>query len=608
MFQSALLFENHETFQDHLKNRSNKIKAAIRDIFGRLPTASPEVQDLQNRLAALLATEKTYIVERQRIIDERDQLSERLENASYRYLVAEKKLDRKESKAVQKLEQQAIMGGSAGADSASMGSLKTEKSAVVNGDVDPAITAASETARKEAIAGAEKRKEQLAQLEAENKKLTEDLTSAKTRLAGLSDDDYAKTDLFKLLKSQYEDVIKRINDLEVKNVQLREEAQKLQAERTAYRNQIDEESRTATSDIEGQLARAETDLARIRSLRDELASEVAIHKAAHDQSRTSNDQARELATARDERISALESEVGRLRLQLGQTEAPSSAALEELSAEELKTKLRTLESQYALLSNELPSMEAAWKKTQALAAKKVTEAANWEEQLSRAGAEKAKADQKYFAAMKAKEARESELRALKAQNAKSSEIVSQLKDAEGNTRALAANLEKQVAESKESLTALSQQTRSLQQKLNEGNIVAEGLKTQVAEFKKLVKDKDSEVLAAASAKRQAEADVEELRVRLEETKKSLDRLKKQGSSAASADSDDWRVSDLFFITKNGMYADVCPCSVSPYARSATRICATRSSSSAATSSATCACRTSSRTVRASVRLAPNRLE
>jgi len=96
----------------------------------------------------------------------------------------------------------------------------------------------------------------------------------------LTDDDYAKTDLFKTLKSQHEDVIKRINNLEATNVQLREEAQKLQAERTAYRIQMDDESRAVISETESQLARAEADLTRIRNSRDELLADIAIRRLA----------------------------------------------------------------------------------------------------------------------------------------------------------------------------------------------------------------------------------------------------------------------------------------------------------------------------------------
>lgn len=545
LFRSALLFEDNAAFEEHLQNRSSKIKAAITDIFGRLPSAAPEVQEVQERLAALLATEKAHIVESQRIIGERDQLSERLEQASYRYLLAEKKLDRAKSATVQKLERQAIMGGTS--ENASVtdkkSSIKSEDTEMTNGDVDSTTHAAAETARKEAVAAAEKRKLQAEQLEAENKQLTEELTSAKTRMASLTDEDYSKTDLYKMLKSQHEDTIKRINDLEATNVQLRQEAQKLHAERSTHRNQLEEESLATVSDLESQLARAETDLSRIRNLRDELAAENAVRKGSQEQHSSTADQYRELAESRETRIAALESETQRLKLQLGEVNADATSSLiDTMNVEDLKTKLRNLESSYTLLENELPSLETAWRKTQALASKKVKEIADWEEQRSRINTEKAKADQKYFAAMKAKENREVELRTLKAQNAKSSEIVSQLKDAEGNGRTLVVNLEKQLSESKESLTSLSQQNRSLQQKVNEVNVVLEGLRSEITELKRLVLAKDSTAQAAASSKRQAQVELEEVKVRLEDTKKNLDSLKKKGTAKDTDGSDDWRVS------------------------------------------------------------------
>lgn len=545
LFRSSLLFEDNSLFEDHLKTRSSKIKAAIKDVFGRLPGASPEVKSLQERLAALLSTEKAHIVESQRITGERDQLSERLEQASYRYLLAEKKLDRAKSAQVQKLERQATMGGAP--EPSSSTEKKTVKTEAVetNGEIDGAVHAAAETARREALAVSEQRKIQTEQLEAENKCLTEELTAAKIKLTSVSDEEYAKTDLFKLLKSQHEDVIKRVNDLEATNNQLREEAQRLQAERTTYRSNMEEESQTNTADLESQLARAESDLARIRNARDELSAELSVRKGSQDQIQLTSDQTKELAAARETRITALESEVERLKLQVGESTASSSdATIDGMSTDDLKTKLRTLENQYALLSNELPSMEAAWKKTQALAAKKVSEIAGWEEQRSRIHAEKAKADQKYFAAMKAKEARENELRVLKAQNAKSSEIVSQLKDAENSSRTLIVNLEKQLSESKESLASLSQQNRTMQQKLGEGNLTLEKLRTQITEMKKLVTSKDASAQAAASAKRQAEVELEEVKVRLEETKKALDNMKRKGSGRGESESDDWRVSDV----------------------------------------------------------------
>lgn len=493
-------------------------------------------------------------MELRRTIDEKDSLYERLEQAMGRYMTAERKLDRAKSAQVAKLEKQATMGGNA--DNVSPTTSKAaatpkRENTETNGELENGIASAeAEAARKEAVAAAEKQRAQLEEIEAENERLTNDLSAARTKLASLSDDDYAQSSLFKTLRAQYEDVVKRANDLEASNGQLREDTQKFAGERTAYRTQIDDENRSQINEIESASARAETDLARIRHVRDQLSSEIAILKSSEENSRSSVAQARELAEAKDQRISALESQVKRLELQIGEAEA-ADGDLDSLDIEALKSKLRTLDNQYSLLSNELPSMESAWKKTQALASKKVEEIAGWEEQLGRLSAEKAKADQKYFAAMKAKDMRDSELRALKSQNSRSSEIVTQLKDGEAKTKELCANYERQLADAKESLTKLETQSRTAEQKLKEATISADGLRKSVDELKAIISVKDKDNLTAAKAKRQAEEELEKCKARLEDSKKQYETLRKSRAAVNATDSDDWRVSfgKLHFVGK-----------------------------------------------------------
>jgi E3 ubiquitin-protein ligase BRE1 len=514
-------------------------------MFGRLPSASPDVEDLKTRLNDLLAKEKEHSVELRRTIDEKDSLYERLEQAMGRYMTAERKLDRAKSTQVLKLERQAIMGGNGdGASLAASRAAGTPKRehGDTNGELENGIASAeAEAQRNEALAAAKKQKVQLEEIEAENERLTNELSAARTKLASLSEDDFAETALFKNLKSQYEDVVRRVNDLEATNVQLREEAQKLHSERTSHRNQLDEEYRNQTADVEAANARAETDLARIRHTRDQLSSELAILKAFEEGPRTSVAQAHELGEARDLRISALESQVQRLELQLGQME-PAASDLENMDMDTLRAKFLTLENQYSLLSNELPSMEAAWKKSQALASKKIEDLAGLEDQVTRAGAEKAKADQKYFAAMKAKDMREAELRTLKSQNARSSEIVTQLKDGEAKTKELCANYERQLADTKEALTKLEQQHRTVAQKFKEASTEADALRKNVEELKALVSAKDKEILGTAKGKRQAEEDLEKCKARFEDSKKQYEMLRKSRAAVSATDSDDWRVS------------------------------------------------------------------
>lgn len=523
-FPSALLNSEKSIFEKHLQSRSKSISSAIGHLFSRDP-ASPEISQLQGRIAGLLAQEKVHITELERSRTEQGQLEERLEAASLRYMLAEKKLDRVKSTTVQKLEQQAIASGksetSVGLDNtADGGDMKVDTEALFE----------AEKAKKEADASFAKQKEQLQALEADNEKLTAQTTTLESRLTHLSDDDYSKTDLFKHLKSQHEDVIKRINDLEATNVKLREEAEKLQAERTAYRSQLEQESQMIVSEKEALLAQAEHDLARIRTTRDELVADVQMRKAAQSQERASIEQIKELAIAREERIKVLESEIERINMQPTQTNGVPSPepSVEDASTDELHNRYSTLERQYAMLKTELQSMEKVYQKTSTVASQKVTNLTNLEEKTMRLGAEKSKADQKYFAAMKAKEAREQEVRTLRAQNSKTSEIVSQLKESDTANRSLIINLEKQVAEQKSAIAALGNKYNASQQQVNERNILQEGLKSQVEELKKNLVTKDTSSGLVSSAHRKAEVEIEGLKVRLVETQKGLESWKTKG--------------------------------------------------------------------------------
>ncbi|KAL8796059.1 MAG: hypothetical protein Q9195_001635 [Heterodermia aff. obscurata] len=507
-----------------------------------------QIPDLQSRISQLLAAEKIHITELDKSRKENENLEERLETASLRYMLAEKKLDRVKSTTVQRLERQAISGGKSESGSGLGGAADSDES-----KVDTEALFEAEKGRKEAVASFEKQKEHLAALEADNEKLTAQVTTLENRITHLSDEDYSRTDLFKYLKSQHEDVITRVNDLEAKNVKLREEAEKFQAERAAYRFQMEEESQMSVAEKDSHLAQAENDLARIRTTRDELVADLAMRKAAQSQSRASFDQMKELCSAHEERIKVLESEIERRNMPPGQPNGVPSPqpSIEDASTDELHNKYSTLEKQFTMLKTELQSMEKVYQKTSAVASQKVNHLITLEEKMIRLGAEKSKADQKYFAAMKAKEAREQEVRTLRAQNSKTSEIVSQLKDADSATRNLTVNLEKQISELKSSLTTLSNKSSATQQQLNEKNILLEGLKGQAEELKKNVVAKDAATNVATSAHRKAEVETEALKVSLEETQKILETWKKKALSNQSLEAESLReVPELQQVVRN----------------------------------------------------------
>lgn len=367
---------------------------------------------------------------------------------------------------------------------------------------------------------------------------TGNLANEPSQHSKLTDDDYAHTDLFKQLRSQYDDVVRRINNFEATNAQLRDEAERLRSERTAYRIQVDEETQNTIAEKEAQLVRAETDLARIRNARDELLADQQMRKAAQEQEKTATAKIQELASAGEARIVSLESEVERLRVQVDNAKSTDVA---EIPVEELRTKHQNLERQYAMLNNELASMQIACKKYSALASQKVADFSALEEKVARLSAEKSKADQKFFAAMKAKEAREMEVRTLRMQNAKSSDIISQLKDSEAATRSLVANMEKQASEGKEALNFVSGKLHASQQQLTENGIAMDGLKGQIAELKNLSTSKDSTLANTSSACRRAETEIEGLKTTLADTKKSLENWKNKSLGNSSSEYEMLRV-------------------------------------------------------------------
>lgn len=499
---------------------------------------SPDLVDLQAKLTKLLASQKEYVVKVDRLRTEKEELTERLEVASLRYIKAEKKLDRAKSTAVQKLEAQAIASSTNGASGATENGGDVE---MTNGI--PEHSEASQTALKEAQAVVAKQQEQLEAISAENKSLTEQLTALNTRLTSLTEDDYARTELFKQFRIQHEDVIRRINHLEATNIQLREEAEKYQAERTAFRTQVETESEIVTGELESQLQRVEADLSRIRSARDELIADVATRKTAQEHERTSVEQLKELVAAKDDHIASLELAAERLQAHIDEQscEPTPRSEIDSLSTEELRRKYETLEKEFDAINKEMPGLQSAYKRVQALSTKRVMDFSALEEKVQLLAAEKAKAEQKYFAARKDMDTRLMEVRTLKAQNAKSSEIISQLKDVETSNRAVLTNLEKQLSEMRQANTSIVTEHKKMETTSREATNKYESMKNQVSELTNLLKGKDAHNANTKQRIQAVELEIEQLRVKYEQAQKDRDTWKSKSLSNQSGEEEMLRV-------------------------------------------------------------------
>ncbi len=551
----------------------------------------------------LLSSQKEYALKLERLEADKEDISQQLDTATLRYIKAEKRLDRMRSLQVQKMEEKALAH------------VTARPAPAENGADQPTASSESLDALQgkydESLAVISKQKEQLERLFGEIKAVQDENSMFRSKRETATEEDYARTDLFKQVKSQSEDLVKRINHLEASNKQLKEEIEKLQVERSSFRTKLEAEAQAVTGDLEDQLQAKDQDLTRIRSARDELLADVQVRKASQDQERTAFEHLKELVSAKEDRIAALESELERLRPAEGTDKATPSAELEALSPEELRTRFAKLEKDFVLIQNEMPSVEKAYRKAIGLAQRKVMDFTAMEERMNVLTLEKGKADQKYFAARKDMDIRIAEIRALRHQNAKSSEIIASLKEVEAQSRSLLSNMEKQLADFRQSNTAVVEECRQL--KLSNADLTrrCESGKAQIAELTNLVKARDAATATMREHATAQDTECEKLKVRITHLQKDRDSWKSKSLANSSEEEEMLRVGSspplfrIFLLSFSSEHANTHRNSRS--ARCAAITSRMPSSRRAATSSASRASTRGSATGCASARHATRRL-
>ncbi len=545
---SALAFKDSKDFQRHLGDKGKTLKSKTDALFKRLAGArgevKPEVAQLESQVKSLLSQQKELLVKVDRLEAQNASLSDQYDKATLKVIKAERKLDRAKSAQVQKLEQQALASATAHPTSKddSRGS-----SSPTNGDSE-----SLKLQYREAMAVVAKQKQQLEAALSENKALIDENSTFKIKKEAVTDEEYARTEVFKQFKVQNEDLIKRINHLEGINKQLREEAEKLRGERTEWKTKLETEAQVVTLELEDQLQQKDQDLTRIRSARDELLAEVAMRRASQEQEKTALNQIKELAETQADRITELESELDRIRPGDDATMTDPRPDLEALAVEELRQRYLKLEKDFEAINKELPLLEKSYKKSMLLAHTKIMDFHALEERVATLTAEKSKADQKYFAARKDMDIRTAEIRTLRAQNGKSSEIISQLKDVESQNRALIGSLEKQIASLKQDIATAMAERKKLEQAGGEATRRADACKSQISSITDLVKAKDSAVAGMKEALLRAETELEKAKVDVKEIGKDCNKWKAKCQSNSSEEEEALRVSGsgsiLEFVT------------------------------------------------------------
>ena len=536
-FASALQFQDSKDFQRHLGEKTKAVRNQIDALLSRIAASrgdvKPEIAELEAQTRRLLANQKEYILRVEQLTSEKQSVAAQLDEYTLKYFRAEKKLDRAKSTSVQRLEAQALASATARPPSNNENGSDTEP----NANLD-----AVQLQYKESIAASARQKEQLEAAFAELKGLQEENSTFKARRESLTDEDYAQTEVFRVFRNQNEDLIKRVNHLEAINKLLREEAERYQSERTTFRTQLELEAQTVTGELEDQIAAKEADLTRIRSTRDELMVDLAVRKASQEQEQTAYEHIKELVSVKDDRLAALELELERLRPAEDAVMSTPREDLEGLSTEQLRERYLKLEKDLSLIQQEVPAVEKAYRKAITLAQKRVMDFAAVEEKAKLLAMEKAKADQKYFAARKDTDIRINEVRQLRNQNSKSSEIIVSLKEVESQSRTLASNLEKQLADFRKSNTATMEENKALRSSSADAMRRCESSKIQISELGNLLKTKDAAFAEMKEHHASREVECDKLRVRLDSMRQERDSWKAKSLANSSEEEDMLRVS------------------------------------------------------------------
>ncbi|GAV52552.1 hypothetical protein ZYGR_0AG05430 [Zygosaccharomyces rouxii] len=211
---------------------------------------------------------------------------------------------------------------------------------------------------------------------------------------------------------------KQNSELSQVNEDLLAKFHELSKNRDVYSSNLAQELQTAQETLKKHNSNLEKDLVRIRTTRDELLSKVAIL---------------ETETSKSTMLQNLQSALDSLADQWSKLESRSR----------ISSSPDTPQSQEALLK-ELQDLEQAFKDLSGITHKKYSEYINQESVISKLSVEKTKADQKYFAAMRSKDAILVENKNLSKSLTKSNDLISQLKDSDKLLRQKIDNLTKQL--------------------------------------------------------------------------------------------------------------------------------------------------------------------
>lgn len=494
-----LFFADHPTFEAHLADKQEKIKDTVLKVILGVQSRSPlDVEGCKATVAKLAADVKAAQAENALLKSQCEEWESRSADAAYRYMTAEKKLDRMKSVTLAKIEAQARSQN----HDEGKGQPDEKKP-----DVAPVENTAINDEMRQIM---EKRGDDIARLETETARLRKDLLDQTVKT--ISPEAITSSEQFRSLQTLHTATLAALENAKARADILEAEVGRIHTSQEEFRTTLLQEQKSISNDVTNQMNKIEQDLARVRAIRDELHQDQQARKAKESEKLKVNQQIAELAEVRLGRVTSLEAEITRLKNEGAMTNGAEAKAD---GSEDLHQKLARLEKQNQNLLAELPSMEVAFNKAHSLATSKINDLSDMEKRLQKSVADKAKADQKYFAAMKSKEVLQQENKILKQSINKSSESISNLREAEKSAETRSSNSQKELFEWRTNYERALAKSKSDEAEVESARIRLDAAQKQLAHINTVLLQKVEAEDAALKAQRLAEEDLTKVRVQLE---------------------------------------------------------------------------------------------
>ncbi|KAG5519768.1 hypothetical protein PMAC_000041 [Pneumocystis sp. 'macacae'] len=516
---STLLFEDEATFYSHLSDKKDKILNSVISVLNFIKSSFVEDADIERikkyaaKLSSDLEVAKSHILE---LKLDKENSKRKLEDMVYRVMSLEKKLDRQKSITLSKIELNAMKkvpeanNDNEHIDVVKVSKLEDNKS---NSDI-----VAIEAELREMTVINEKRLSEISKMNSQNSELHEQLINLQLKLKNLNEEDILHSDAYCFLRTKFEHCAAKIKEIEPAYEALNKEVEKLRSERLEFKEELLNEQRNIIADMRDQLGKVEQDLARVRTVRDELISQLNVKKATEIEKSAAKNELLDLLETRNVRITTLEKQIERLNHQTNQDIELENSLSSEESKEQLLKQIERLQKQNKSLSTELLALEQAFNKAHHQSSLKVNEIVAKEDKFYRLHADKAKADQKYFDAMKAKDKLTIENKALKQQNSKAGDIIIKLQESEKYTTQKMINIEKQIAVLRTANEILVSKTQELQLKIDEKDQNIKNIGQQIFMLKQHLIEQKNITYTEINAKRIAEEEVEKLKIQIRKNK------------------------------------------------------------------------------------------